>query len=659
MTPLEQLARDAGLQVVWEDSDGQTRTLSPDTQRQVLRALGYAADDEEDIAESRVRLARLTAPETVDQWPAMITAVVNQPIVLPGMLPQGTPYTVIPEEGDGLPDVLDASGCLRPISLPGYYVLDILGHELTLAVAPTRCPGIQELAPRRKVPLSGLGVQLYSLRRFGNNRGMGDIEALALLAEAAAAQGIDALAISPVHALFPTRPHQFSPYSPSSRLAFNPGYTSLGEPDEPGSNTALIDYPAVLTSRWAALTEAFYAMDAAERDAFEAFCREEGLRLERHACFEAMLELLGPREDWPTAYNQLDSEEVRQFVQVHREHVERYQFAQWCITRELVQAQQRARRAGMAVGLIADIAVGVDPQGSQAWAHPEDVLDTIHVGSPPDAFNANGQDWGVAGFSPQGLLQHGFRGFIETVRAALKGAGGLRIDHIMGLSRLWLIPQGAAPTEGAYVRYPEQDLLRLVALEAWQHQALVIGEDLGTVELDFRTRLDQSGILGMGVLWFEREAESFTRAADYPARAVSMASTHDLPTVAGWLAGRDIHWRHRLGMLGDTALDEAMAERARERTWLAEALNIDADSSVDRWLEAVAYHIGATPAPLALLPLEDLLGLVEQPNLPGTLDEHPNWQRRLPVNVERLFDSETVRMRLKALIKGRQEHHHG
>ncbi|MCP1366921.1 4-alpha-glucanotransferase, partial [Halomonas sp. BBD48] len=296
-----------------------------------------------------------------------------------------------------------------------------------------------------------------------------------------------------------------------------------------------------------------------------------------------------------------------------------------------------------------------------------EMLEGVSVGAPPDTFNVHGQDWGLAAFSPHGLVRSGFRTFIDMLRAGFQHAGGLRIDHILGLMRLWLVPHGASPTQGGYVSYPLDDMLRLVALESWRHRGIVIGEDLGTVAPGFRDKLIERGILGMQVLWFEQDDDGdFLPDRQWSNAAMATTSTHDLPTVAGWWAGRDIDWRSRLALLGENQdADSERQERCAARARLAATLDLlghavphpatlqASDLSASQVLDACARHIGRTPSPLAILPVEDVLGLEEQANLPGTLDEHPNWRRRWMAEADVLLTPDEVRHRLGELQRAR------
>jgi 4-alpha-glucanotransferase len=287
----------------------------------------------------------------------------------------------------------------------------------------------------------------------------------------------------------------------------------------------------------------------------------------------------------------------------------------------------------------------------------------VTIGAPPDLLNPRGQDWGLTGFSPRALEETGFAPFLATLQAAMRHVGGIRVDHAMGLARLWLIPEGASPAEGAYLNYPVGDLLRLLALESVRHNVVVIGEDLGTVPEGFHDMLEQSGIHGMRVLWFERDAQTgFGPPRSWGSTDVAMTSTHDLPTVAGWWKGSDIDVRHEHGRLGE-GVDPDVARKEREqdrpRLWNAfvrEHLGegpVPAMDETDRVVDAAVRFLAKTEVPLSLIPLEDLLGQVEQPNLPGTIMEHPNLRRRLPVAADAVLQGEAVARRIELVAAER------
>ncbi len=315
----------------------------------------------------------------------------------------------------------------------------------------------------------------------------------------------------------------------------------------------------------------------------------------------------------------------------------------------------------MRIGLLADLAVGMSTAGSQAWAGQLDTLMNLEIGAPPDLYNAKGQNWGLTTFSPRVLAAEGFSSFLATLRAALRHAGGLRIDHAMGLLRLWVIPRGADPRAGAYLSYPVKDLLRLTALEAHRHNAIIIGEDLGTVPPGFRDSMAETGIYGMRVLWFERAGRRFKAAETWDVAAAAMTSTHDLPTVAGWWRGADIESRAQAGLIEDVTPERQKRVNERRSLWhsfrRANAATGEEPQPDDapRAVDAAIKYVAAAASEIALLPLEDALALEEQPNVPGTIDEFPNWRRRYPADASELLSAPEVEKRVRALAQRSRE----
>ena len=671
------LADAAGIAARWRDVHGKDRDVAPGTLRAVLDALGLPSGSPEQVAASRALLAEES------RLPPLCTAVAGQPVLLG--LP-GTPeFRLVREDGQVLDGRAESWGerlVHLPVSPPpGYHRLTIGGAETVLAVAPPRCFALEDAAPGRPW---GLAVQLYGLRREGGG-GLGDFAALAAFARAAAARGADALAISPVHAQFSADPHRFSPYAPSSRLFLNVLHAdpaTLGEPalraalDRTGLAEAfarlealdLVDWPAAARARLSLFRALFDGFAGSPE--FDRFRAEGGEALERHARFEALhAHLYGADpsrwhwRDWPAEVRDPSGPGVARFAQEQAREVAYHAFLQWLADRGLAAAQAAMTEAGARVGLIADLAVGTDGGGSHGWSRPREMLRGLGVGAPPDIFSPLGQGWGLAAFSPRGLRLGGYAAFLEMLRAAMRHSGGVRIDHVMGLARLWVIPEGASPMDGAYLHYPVDDMLRLVALESHRHRCIVVGEDLGTLPDGFRERLDGAGVMGLRVLWFEQEADGrFIPPARWSPGAVAVTTTHDLPTVAGWWRGRDIAWRAELGLLGEGADGGAQqAERARDRAALWQAMR---DSGAARGeppppedgapvADAAAAHIGRAACALALLPVEDALALPEQPNLPGTTEQHPNWRRRLPGPAATLLDEPGCAARLAALARAR------
>ena len=312
------------------------------------------------------------------------------------------------------------------------------------------------------------------------------------------------------------------------------------------------------------------------------------------------------------------------------------------------------------IGLIADLAVGVDPAGSDAWSLRHAMLDGLTIGAPPDPLGPLGQNWSITGFSPDGLRDTGYAPWIAMIRAGLSVGGGLRIDHAFGLARLWVIPEGGATSDGAYLSFPFEDLVRLTALEAHRANALVIAEDLGTAPFGFTQAVTDRRMLGMRVLWFERaEDHGFVGAQDYEPLSTAMSGTHDTVTVAGWWRGRDLDWAEELGRLPENiGRSEAEAIREWDRGLLWSTLNHHAPRPAaddpDPVVDAAIAHIARTPSCLALVSLEDMLGLDEQPNLPGTVDVHPNWRRRIATSAARMLEDTHVQRRCAILRQARK-----
>jgi 4-alpha-glucanotransferase len=684
---LVQLAELAGVDVRWQDANGDAQEVPVPTLCAVLNALGLACESADDI---RGSLSRLRDEHEGRALPRLLTADRGQSVQVPSS-PRHRRFRFEAEDagsGDAAGEGELAAGdrSLPVPAVPGYYRLLLGDESTTVAVAPAAAFGMSDLAPARKP--WGIAVQISSLRRPGDG-GFGDFSALEQCAVAAAGKGADALAVSPVHAMFSAAPERYSPYAPSSRLFLNSlmvDPVTISGPATLGSIIdnhnlrqelaglewqELIDWPRAARTRITILRSLFEwaSINMTGSHDFNAFRRQQGEPLEKHARFEALHAHFrahgrpGGWQGWPAAYHDPGSAEVAVFAQEHSRDIAFHAFLQWMAAQGLGAAQKAARDAGMSIGLIADLAVGSDGGGSQAWSHQAEMLHGISVGAPPDALNRIGQDWGLTTFSPRGLRREGFAGFIAMLRVALAHAGGVRIDHVLGLKRLWMVPWGAGATEGAYVRYPMTDLLRLVALESHRHRALVIGEDLGTIPDDFRQQIGDAGVLGIRVLWFERAAdEGFVAPAHWSGKAMATTSTHDVPTVAGWWSGTDLDWRTRTGLNDPTVDEHALRDRDRVLLWRAlcasgaasNDMALPARDDVSPVTVAAATHVAGTPAPLVIVPAEDMLALAEQPNLPGPTDAlHPNWRRRMPDSASRLFDGTIAQATCEAIVRSR------
>jgi 4-alpha-glucanotransferase len=624
---LRDLARVAGLAPEWTDASGRAMTVPTQTLRIVLAALGMPSDGDR-IAESRRALA--------NQEPAPLL------VVRPGdriSLGSARRALLLLEDGAEMECAVAAGENGETfVTMPdrtGYHAIETDRGLRRVAVTPSRCFSLPQ---RRRLALA---VQLYSLRG-GHTRGFGDLAALGTFAQSAASQGVDAVAISPIHALFLAAPENFGPYSPSSRFFLNPLYADTGVPGGGDPADSLVYWPNAAREKIAALRAAFARFRQAPAPAaFTAFCAEQGEALVRHARFEALHAHLQCADwhAWPAAYRDPASPEVNDFSRLHKDDVDFHIFLQWLTAAGLEAAQRRACDAGMEIGLIADLAVGMDSRGSHAWAAPDDLLSGLSIGAPPDIFNPQGQNWGLTALSPTALRRSGYHAFISTLRAVMRHCGGVRIDHAMGLCRLWLVPEGADAAEGVYLHYPMRELLGLIALESRRHSAIVIGEDLGTVPEGFRQAARETGLLGMEVLWFQRDHHGYFAPEHWSRDAAALTTTHDLPTVAGWWSGHDIDWLERLGRRSsqtDPAAERRARAHDRELLWsaMAHAGSVTgappAPQDSASVVEGTLDFVGRSACELALVPIEDVLALSEQPNIPGTTTEHPNWRRRLP-----------------------------
>jgi 4-alpha-glucanotransferase len=679
---VRELASLAGVSNDWVDANGRPQRVAIEPLRAILTALGFPCATDADLKASR---ARLIGADSLQSTPPLVTGTVGEPIRLTGEATRQSTSEIVYEDGDradaGL-QIADDKLVVSSIDRPGYHRLRFGGRELTLAVAPRRCITINDIAPNER--LWGLAVQLYGLRRAGDG-GIGDTTALRALTNSARRYGADAIALSPTHSLFPADPSRYGPYSPSSRLFLNPLFADpadvFGAPRVEAAKTvigdyeqledgALIDWPAAARGKYALFERLFADFVAQDLEqsaptklasAFNAFVREGGDRLGEHALFEAShqkwfgAEGIWNWSEWPPDWRDPASATVAQHASASSRAIQYHVFLQWIADRSFAAAQASARNDGMRIGLIADLAIGMDRGGSHAWARQKDLLLGLSIGAPPDLLGPRGQDWGLTGFSPQALISNGYEPFLATLRAAMRHAGGVRIDHAMGLTRLWLIPHGASPADGAYLSYPIDDLLRLIALESHRHRAIVIGEDLGTVPGDFRGRMSQAGIAGMDVLWFTRDQRRFLPPATWRPDAVAMTSTHDLPTVAGWWKGVDIDTREALGLAPDAAGERKQRDSERSVLWRSFKRantakgNPPAPDQPDGAVDAAVRFVAKSASRLALTPIEDMLGLTEQPNLPGTIDEHPNWRRRLDAPASTILDAPAARPRLEAL----------
>jgi 4-alpha-glucanotransferase len=491
-----------------------------------------------------------------------------------------------------------------------------------------------------------LAVQLYGVRS-ARNWGIGDFTDLEGLIDLAAQLGAGGIGLNPLHALFDDRPGDCSPYSPNSRLFLNALYVDIEKLPEfqldaetrgalaPLRAGEVVDYVAVAGLKWGALRAAFAAFKANAtperlRD-FDTFRAERAPLLSRFACFEVLRHKFGkPWWEWPERWRRPDDAGCAAFCNgADGPEVEFVEFVQWTADRQLGAAANRARQVGMKVGLYLDVAVGVQADGFDAWNEQAAISRHLGVGAPPDPLNLAGQSWGLAGFNAAGLQLESFAPYRDMLRASMRHAGAIRLDHVLGLKRLYLVPNGFSAADGVYVQMPFDALLAVTAQESVAHHCVVIGEDLGTVPEGFREQMADWGIWSYLVMMFERDDRGAFRGMDqYSANALVTFNTHDLSTYAGWRSFGDLKTKRALG------LDPGESDDAR---WHALAMLDDVlrHHGVDRNdVFSVMKFLAQTRSRLLAVSLEDLLGVMDQPNIPGTVNEHPNWRRRLPVPIE-------------------------
>jgi 4-alpha-glucanotransferase len=511
-----------------------------------------------------------------------------------------------------------------------------------------------------------VAVQLYGLRS-ARNWGIGDFTDLEGLIALAADLGASGVGLNPLHALFDDRPGDCSPYSPNSRLFLNALYIDVErvagfQPAALAESRAIIeqlrannvvDYAAVAALKWRALRSAFVAFKTGPKTrhhaAFAKFRTEHGAMLSRFACFEVLRhKFKKPWWEWPAEWQQPDdARSAALHAGPDSEEIEFIKFVQWCADRQLQSCRKLCAKLGMKVGLYLDVAVGVQSDGFDAWKEQAAISRHLAVGAPPDPLNTSGQNWGLAGFNAAGLEIQFFEPYREMLRASMRYAGAIRLDHVLGLKRLYLVPHGFAATDGVYAQMPFEALLAATAQESVAHRCVVIGEDLGTVPEGFRAQIADWGVWSYQVMMFERDDRGSFRGIDhYAPNALVTFNTHDLSTYAGWRSFSDLALKRSLGIdPGET--DDA---RWHALAMLSEALRhqgIDGDD-----LYAVVTFLARTRSRLLTISLEDLLGVIDQPNIPGTVDQHPNWRRRLPVAVDQIAGAINVAA-LKAATRGR------
>jgi (1->4)-alpha-D-glucan 1-alpha-D-glucosylmutase len=534
----------------------------------------------------------------------------------------------------------------------------------------------------------GIAVQVYGLRS-PRNWGIGDFTDLKQLVQRAATRGADFVGTNPLHALYAAEPRRYSPYSPSSREFLNVLYidpdamqalaisaTARAHIATPAfqerlhalRDAPLVDYEAVALIKREVFRLVFIdfaTLCAREPDhpivkSFAHFAKERGEVLRRFAIYQALSCQPGFGDNWmswPVEYRDPAGAAAHDFAKADPLAVAYHEFLQWEADVQLAACATAAREAGMSIGLYLDIAVGAGPESTEGWSEQTNIIPGFHIGAPPDLWNPSGQDWGLAVFDPYALRHDSYRVLRRILRALMRHATAIRIDHVLGFYRLFLVPSGGKPIDGIYLRQPAESLCNMLAEESGANNCLVIGEDLGTVPLDFPGLLARHNILSCRLLIFARDGDRFLAPHEYPRNALVSIATHDLPPLIGFIEGVDIETRKRLGIYQDEErYSQALREREHERFKLREAIQQAGFNTGEDIVGIVAAAYGflaRTPCALLIVQMEDLALEREQANIPGTGDDQPNWRRKLSRSLDEIFTAPSTTAILDAVRQER------
>lgn len=682
LNKLDQAAQDAGISLRFINAHGEPETLSDDTKRALLAVMDTPGGKAPPLPPVQVFAARSKRQLTPQgngtfSWQLQTEQGKNhrgevqggEPIALPPRLPQGY-------------------------------------HQLTLSkgrqqwqtriiIAPRRCYIPEPIEQGKK--LWGALVQLYTLRS-DDNWGIGDFGDLAMMLEEINAYGGDFVGLNPLHALYPAQPENASPYSPTSRRWLNVLYIDVNRLEdfqhskaaqrwwntaktrnalEQARAAEFVDYSAVAELKLTALRFAWqrYQPRAAADVAFQQFIVEGGDHLRYQAAFDGILAERSQQNPdewgwpaWPEGWRNAVLPEVQQWCAEHQDEIQFWSWLQWVAQQQFAICFQISQELGMTVGLYRDLAVGVAQGSAETWQDPTLYKLGASVGAPPDRLGPQGQNWGLPPLDPHVMRARGYQPFIDLLRANMRDCGALRIDHVMALLRLWWIPYGESADKGAYVAYPVHDLLAILALESQRHRCMVIGEDLGTVPKEIVSLLRNSGIFSWKVLFFEQNRDgSYRQPQEYPRQSIASASTHDLPTLTGFWNEDDLILRNKLGHFAkQSMLNTEIKLRYQQRKALLDAMhlayvshshskstaNLTMTPTINLSIHRFLAHTNS--ALLGLQP-EDWLGMSSPVNVPGTVDEFPNWRRKLSVSLEKMFSYKKVTQLLNAVSEGRKE----
>ncbi len=689
-TLLVDLGKASGLQLSYTDYWGQTRSLQEPALRHFLRAIGHEPDSEEALREA---LAHHHGASGLDELrPVCVRRRTGAPVLDLSRCGAAASTWQLQLEQGGYQAGPVHNGCIHWPEWPpeGYHQLTVHASdgapllETQLVLCPERTFVPPSLAEGER--WWGPTVQLYALRSE-RNWGMGDFGDLRQLIDLAAEQGAAFVGLSPLHGLFPHDPMRASPYSPSHRATLNTLYIDVEHVPEYAAcasatqlvrsaafqrqlhtlrESAHIDHAGVAHAKHRVLRLLYahfrsHHLEAgtSRGRAFEAFLARGGRPLWLQARFDTLQALAHGRDphawgwlQWPPEWQDADGPAARAETDAHRVEVEWHLYLQWLAETQLAEAARHARQRGMPLGLYLDVAVGVNEGGAETWGDPRLFAMGVHIGAPPEEYNPAGQDWGLPPMIPRALRERGYAPFIEMLRAVMRHAGALRLDHVMALARLFWVPPDQGAAHGTYMTYPLDALLGLLALESHRHRCLVVGEDLGTVPEGFRERLGEAGVLSYCPLYFERRSDGqFRPPGEWQAQALAVVGTHDLPPLRAWWRGDDIDIRDRLGLYpSDEQRRHQVLGRAHERVALLLLLEAEGlwpagasahpggvDDADPRFTDAVCTLVARSRAMLAGVQLEDIAQQVEQVNVPSTTEtQHPNWRVKLPLTLEEL-----------------------
>jgi 4-alpha-glucanotransferase len=703
-TAIEKLSRLRGIGDAYHDYRGNLEYFSLETKLGILRAMGCAVDDPAGLA---LALAQAEAARWRQFLPPVAAArgdrIGIEINVSARDLGSSVVWSVHLEDGSRRTGVTSTADCpeiwrgefegswitRRRFDLP--FSLSAGYHELEAAIAgraaehclliasPAQCFEPASIIAGRR--LWGVAVQLYTLRSR-ENWGIGDFGDLQRLIRWVGAHGAGFIGLNPLHALAPADPDRSSPYSASSRHFLNVLYISVPSVPEFADCAAVrerladpsvaqrlnelrakshVDYRGVADFKFDMLALLYrdfcdrqLAQDTDRARSFRGFIEAGGELLQRHARFDAIdrycratLNCPSGWLSWPEEFRDVNGKAAQRFAAQHPGEVEFYAYLQWLAHEQLVAAQALTRELGMPIGLYGDYAVGANPAGSETWADHNSYRMGAEIGAPPDPIALRGQGWGIPPPDPTTMLAERLQGFVRLIRHNMRYYGALRLDHVMSLFRLWWVAGGTSPTMGAYVHYPLQQLMTVLALESSRSACLVIGEDLGVVPDEMRQAMPEFGLYHYKVLLFEKRDGRFRRPAEYVRRAIATVTTHDMPTLRSYWEGRDIELRRRLNLFPSVELEhDVIREREHDREALLSALQNEGlkparpSTPAEPWsadlARALHLYLARSATALVALQIEDLLGMVDPVNVPGTDREYPNWQRKLSAELEEM-----------------------